>query len=157
MGDDHHPRTVGWDRMICEALEELGTGIAYGDDLGPSPVAPSAVAVTSDLVTGLGYLIPPTLEHNGADDFWLDLGKAIGRSRFLPEVVIEHVHYSAGKSSIDHIYLEGADKLESDRERYAEYVREQFGSDVAKLERPIPEAALPEREPAEVEFTTAHR
>jgi hypothetical protein len=133
MGDDHRPQTVGWDRMICEALDELGTGIVYADDLGPSPILPSAVALTSDIVAGLGFMIPPTLDHNGADLFWNDLARALGCARFLPEVVLEHLHYGEGKSAIDHIYLEGADRLEADRERYAEYRREHFEEDVERL------------------------
>lgn len=147
MGDDHRPRTVGWDRMICEALEDLGTGVVYGDDLGPSPVLPSAVALTSDIVAGLGYLIPPVLEHNGADAFWLELARALGRSRFLPEVVLEHLHYSAGKSSIDHIYLEGAERLDSDRERYEAFLREQLHCDVGRLRAKLRPAAVAPRAP----------
>jgi hypothetical protein len=133
MGDDHRPRTVGWDRMICEALDDLGSGLVYADDLGPPPIVPSAVAITSDIIATLGYMIPPTLEHNGADLFWNDLAVALDRSRFLPEVVLEHLHFGEAKSAIDHIYLEAADKLDADRERYARYRRERFDRDVERL------------------------
>ncbi|MCU1492413.1 MAG: hypothetical protein JWO62_177 [Acidimicrobiaceae bacterium] len=136
MGDDHRPRTVGWDRMICEALEQLGSGIVYGDDLGTSPVLPSAVAMTSDIVAGLGYMIPPTIAHNGAAQFWHQLGETTGRARFLPEVVVEHLHYSLGKSSIDQTYLEGADLVEEDRDRYDAYLREDFEDALGRLEAP---------------------
>src|SRR4051812_49688704 len=33
MGDDHRPRTRGWDERVSEQLDELGTGIVYGNDL----------------------------------------------------------------------------------------------------------------------------
>src|SRR5690242_2339902 len=33
MGDDHRPRTVGWDQAYLDALHDLGTGIVYGNDL----------------------------------------------------------------------------------------------------------------------------
>src|SRR5262245_10496799 len=34
LGDDHRPRTPGWDRRLVEAIEGLGgSGIAYGNDL----------------------------------------------------------------------------------------------------------------------------
>ncbi|HVC26173.1 MAG TPA: hypothetical protein VND23_10480 [Acidimicrobiales bacterium] len=145
MGDDHRPRTVGWDRMLCEALDEIGSGIAYGDDLGPSPVLPSAVVLTSDIVSELGYMIPPVVEHNGADTFWLELGTVLDRSRFLPEVVLEHMHYTSGKSAIDHVYLEGADRLANDTAQLDRYLAERFPDDVAPLlkqlgERPAVDA-----------------
>lgn len=133
MNDDHRPRTPGWDRMLCTALEELGTGIAYGDDLGPNPVLPSAVAMTSDIVTGLGFMIPPVIEHHGIDQFWSELAEALGRARFLPEVVLEHLHYALGKSAIDQIYLEGADKAALDAERLAVYLDENFPRDLERL------------------------
>ncbi|MDA8291760.1 MAG: hypothetical protein M0Z33_08800 [Actinomycetota bacterium] len=135
MGDDHRPRTVGWDRMLCEALEEIGSGVAYGDDLGAGPVLPSAVVLTSDIVSELGYVLPPEVSHNGADRFWLELGRALDRTRFLPEVVIEHMHYTTGKSAIDHIYLEGAELLEEDRSALARYLAERFPDEVARLAR----------------------
>lgn len=133
MGDDHRPRTVGWDRIICEALDELGTGVAFGDDLSSNPVLPSAVALTSDIVVDLGYMIPPMLSHNGAEQFWDALARGLGRTRFLPEVVLEHLHYTNGKSSIDAIYLEAADKLADDRERFEGYLRERFEHDLARV------------------------
>lgn len=133
MGDDHRPRTVGWDRMLCEALDEIGSGVAYGDDLTAAPVLPSAVVLTSDIVRELGFLVPPALTHNGAERFWLELGRELGRARFLPEVVIEHMHYTAGKSAIDHIYLEGAESTERDRRALDRYLAERFPAEVAAL------------------------
>ena len=135
MGDDHRPRTPGWDRMLCSALEELGSGIAWGDDLGSRPVLPSAVAMTSDVVAALGYMVPPALEHNGAETFWQGLADGLGRSRFLPEVVIEHLHYSLGKSSIDHTYLEGAGVLQADLLRLDAYLRDELPTELERLEK----------------------
>lgn len=133
MGDDHRPRTVGWDRMLCEALDEIGSGVAYGDDLAASPILPSAVVMTSDIVGELGYMVPPVVEHNGADTFWLELGRGLGRAKFLPEVVIEHMHYTTGKSAIDHIYLEGADRLERDGRALDRYLAERFPAEAGAL------------------------
>lgn len=139
MGDDHRPRTPGWDRMLCEALEKLGSGIAYGDDLAGGEPGPSAVAVTSDVVRRLGYLIPPVLAHHGGARFWLDLGRALGRCSFLPEVVIEHLHYTTGKSSVDPGYLRTAAEVERDQGRYEAYRRDHFGTAVGCLaSRPQP-------------------
>src|SRR5580704_18725084 len=35
LGDDHLPRTRGWDTLMLDALDGMGgTGIVYGDDIG---------------------------------------------------------------------------------------------------------------------------
>jgi len=98
MGDDHRPRTTGWDTAYVEALRELGTGIAYGDDLLQGEKLPTQCAMTADIVRAIGYMAPPKLRHMYVDNFWLTLGRAAGCIRYLPGVVVEHMHPIAGKS-----------------------------------------------------------
>src|SRR5690242_6623232 len=58
MGDDHRPRSDGWDARIRICLSG-GPGIVYGNDLLQGELMPTAVAMTSDIVTTLGYMAPP--------------------------------------------------------------------------------------------------
>ena len=106
MGDDHRPRTLGWDKRIVDQLDGLGTGIVYGDDLLRGEALPTAVAMTSDIVLALGYMAPPALRHLFVDNVWYDLGHVIGRIRYLPDVTIEHLHPAIGKGQWDELYRE---------------------------------------------------
>lgn len=106
MGDDHLPRTQGWDTAILDALTEFGSGIAYGNDLLQGERLPTAAFITADIVRTLGWMVPPGLIHLYADDAWLALGQAMGRLRYLPDVVIEHLHPDAGKAGRDAGYDE---------------------------------------------------
>src|SRR6185369_3994131 len=54
MGDDHLPRTYGWDTAHLTALRDLGTGIVYGDDLLQRRRLPTQCAMTADIVQALG-------------------------------------------------------------------------------------------------------
>lgn len=101
MGDDHCPRTVGWDAAYLEALRELGTGMVYGDDLLQGERIPTQVAMTADIVKALGYMAPPVLTHLYVDNFWKDLGEQSGCLRYLPDVEIEHRHPVARKAAWD--------------------------------------------------------
>lgn len=101
LGDDHRPRTKGWDKLYLEALRELGTGMVYGDDLLQRQNLPTQIAMTSDIVRALGWMAPPDLVHLGVDNWWLELGRAAGCIRYLPDVVIEHMHPVAGKADWD--------------------------------------------------------
>jgi hypothetical protein len=135
LGDDHLPRGP-WAEPICEALEELGTGIVYGNDLFQGPNLPTAVFMTSDIVRSLGYMAPPTLRHLFLDSCWLDWGRALDRIRYLPEVVIEHMHPQAGKAAWDGGYHEcnGGAMWEHDETAYAEYKASgQFDADVERI------------------------
>jgi hypothetical protein len=104
MGDDHRPRTPGWDVAYVDALRRLGTGIVYGDDLLQGDRLPTQVAMTADIVETLGWMAPPTLQHLYVDNFWRDLGVHAGCLRYLPEVVVEHLHPVAGKAESDEGY-----------------------------------------------------
>lgn len=106
MGDDHRPRTVGWDRQYLDVLTELGTGIVYGNDLIQGPNLPTQVAMTGDVVLATGHMVPPGLVHLWIDNAWLALGQALGAIRYLPDVVVEHMHPLAGKAEYDQGYAE---------------------------------------------------
>lgn len=101
MGDDHLPRTVGWDQAYLDALRELGTGLVYGNDLLQGRGLPTQVAMTSDIIRTLGYMAPPSLVHLYFDNFWLSLGNTVGCIRYLPDVIVEHRHPAAGKAALD--------------------------------------------------------
>jgi hypothetical protein len=137
MGDDHRPRTYGWDRRVIAALADLGTGIVYGNDLIQGPNLPTAVFMTADIPALLGYFVPPALSHMYLDNFWRDLGNAIGRLRYLPEVVIEHMHPIAGKAEWDPGYMAVAGQMGPDAETYSRYFEQHFLDDVAKIDRKI--------------------
>lgn len=106
-GDDHRPRktgNVGWDTRFMEVLHELRTGIVYGDDKLQGAALPTAVAMTSDIVRALGHMAPGSMRHLYIDNYWLTLGQAADCIRYLPDVVIEHMHPGAGKAPMDEHY-----------------------------------------------------
>lgn len=104
MGDDHRPRTRGWDTRYLETLRGLGTGFVYGDDLYQHEAIATQCAFTRDIPLALGYMCPPEFDHLCVDVVWNDWGKTLDRIVYLPDVVVEHMHYLAGKSNMDKGY-----------------------------------------------------
>lgn len=135
MGDDHRPRTMHWDAMYLAALDELGTGIVYGNDLLQGERIPTQVAMTADIVRALGHMAPPTLTHLYVDNYWRDLGTAAGCLRYLPEVVVEHMHPIAGKAAWDagHLRVNDRAMYQRDSDAYADYAGSHLADDVAKV------------------------
>jgi hypothetical protein len=116
MGDDHLPRTRGWDAHVLGALdapEPRQPWIVYGNDLLQGGALPTAAFLPSRLVRALGFMAPPVLRHLYVDNFWLELGQALGGLRYLPDVVIEHIHPAAGKTAMDARY-EAVNSSEAD-------------------------------------------
>lgn len=136
MGDDHRPRTRGWDSVYLETLRELGTGFVYGNDLFQRQNIPTQVAMTSDIPATLGYMSPPELDHLCVDVVWKDWGIAIDKLVYLDEVVVEHVHYLAGKSKMDKTYalVNSRQMGDHDSRAYRQYNDSgRFAADVVKL------------------------
>jgi glycosyltransferase involved in cell wall biosynthesis len=106
VGDDHRPRTKHWDEVWRTNLDELGTGLVYGDDLLQGANLPTAIGMTADIVQTLNGMIPDGFAHLYLDNFWLRLGQDLNAIRYLPETIIEHLHPIAGKSEWDSGYQE---------------------------------------------------
>lgn len=135
MGDDHRPRTVGWDAAYLEALHDLGTGIVYGNDLLQGPNLPTQCAMTADIIRAVGHMAPPALRHMYCDNYWRDLGQQAGCLRYLPDVVVEHMHPFAGKAEWTEGHKRVNDRAvyDHDAHAYAAYVRDRLAADVAAV------------------------
>lgn len=135
MGDDHRPRTKGWDQFYLDALRELGTGIVYGNDLLQGERIPTQVAMTSDIVRALGHMAPPPLIHMYFDDYWKELGTRAGCIRYLPDVVVEHMHPLAGKAEWDAGYerVNAKSMYAADHAAYTRWRYMNLPAEVAKV------------------------
>lgn len=132
MGDDHRPRTVGWDEKLIEPLE--GTvGFSYGNDLLQGRNLPTAVVLSSNIIQTLGYIVPETLRHFHFDTFWKEMGIATETLHYFEDVVIEHMHPLAQKSEVDNTYSQAWTILDEDTRMYDVYKRLRFDSDVEKI------------------------
>lgn len=135
MGDDHRPGSPIWDGLMAAQLREMRTGMVYGNDLFQKENLPTAIAMTTDIISTLGYMAPPTLRHLYVDNFWLTLGQEIGRIEYMEHVVIEHKHPHAGKAETDAQYeeLNSGAQHERDRHAFETYLRKGLAADVAKI------------------------
>ena len=134
IGDDHRPRTEYWDQKLINALDEVGTGIAYGDDLLQGENLPTAVAMSGDIVRALEGMVPPGFIHLYLDNFWMQLGKDLKSFIYLPDVIIEHLHPVAGKAQWDENYrsVNAEEVYSADAKAFDEYIKSQGYQDLLK-------------------------
>lgn len=135
MGDDHRPRTPIWDGLMGAELRDMKTGLAYGNDLFQRANLPTSVCMTANIISTLGYMVPPTMTHLYIDNFWLEIGRQIDRISYMEHVVIEHVHPHAGKGEMDAQYeeLNSAKQASKDHHAFETYKRKGLHGDVMKL------------------------
>ena len=133
IGDDNVPSTIGWDVAIMEALEK--TPFAFGNDLYPYRPAGALcchVFMRSKVIKALGYFGPPSLKHSYVDNVWMQWGGAAGIT-FLDSVIIEHLHFTAGKSPMDQSYTASQAVMGADSVAYQEYCENQLDIDIEKI------------------------
>jgi len=132
IGDDHRPRTEYWDQKLIDALDEVGTGIAYGDDLLQGENLPTAVAMSGDIVRALKGMVPPGFIHLYLDNFWMQLGRDLKSFIYLPDVIIEHLHPIAGKAQWDENYrsVNAEEVYSADAKAFDEYIQSEDYQDL---------------------------
>lgn len=113
MGDDHRPRTLGWNAHFVQKLRKCRYGIAYGNDLYQGERLPTQWTMTSNIVNALGCMVPAPVEHLYCDNAVLELGRGAKCVYYMADVVIEHVHPVTGKVKSDAGY-----KRVNSREQY---------------------------------------
>jgi hypothetical protein len=134
LGDDHIPRTEGWDEVLLEGIDRMGgIGIAYGNDLFMGPNLPTAAVISADIVSALGWMCEPSLHHMYADNVWADVGRAAGCLAYVPDVVIEHVHFRAGKTPVDQVYATAESWTEADKAAYLRWREQRMERDVMRV------------------------
>lgn len=103
-GDDHIPRTEGWTTRYIQELRDLGAGIVHGNDGQHGEKCPTEWAMTSNIIKAMGRMVPAPVEHLYCDNSILDLGTRAGCLKYLPDVMIEHMHPMWKKSEWDQQY-----------------------------------------------------
>lgn len=120
MGDDHLPRTTGWDDTVLEHLDSPLPRVVYGNDLLQGAALPTAVFMQSRMINAMGWMAPPVLSHLYADNAWKILGESLNGLVYLPDVIIEHLHPVNGKAVWDERYqvVNAPDLDHRDREAF---------------------------------------
>lgn len=133
LGDDHVPRTPGWDKALARGIADMGgTGFTYPWD-GTREDIPEAVVMSSDIVKELGWMCLPELRHWYVDNVWADLGHGTGRIRHQRAVAVDHVHPATGKAKADGTTRDNGKSLEKDRDAYYEWRRTRMTADIEKI------------------------
>lgn len=98
--DDVRYLTPGWDAKVV-AHPEL---VVYGPDGIQNECLPTHPFIRAALPVALGFVTPPELKHGYMDAFIAGVSQQAGSLVYDPEIVMEHLHHSVGKSAFDRTY-----------------------------------------------------
>lgn len=134
-GDDHVPRSAGWDKAYASKLDELQLGIVYGNDLVMGENIATQLCMTRNIPIALGYAVPEGFTHLYIDNYFMELGRSVGKLVYMPEVVIQHMHPCAGTAQEDLTYREAnsPENWTNDRIRFEKYLADELAGDTERL------------------------
>jgi hypothetical protein len=137
IGDDHRFKTKGWDTRVKKALQK--PGIAYANDLYQRDVLPTAAFMSTEISNALGWFALPVCDHLYIDNAWKDIGLGIDSLHYLPDVIIEHLHYTNGKSIMDEGYkrTNAASQFSKDGAAYLNWRANHMLQDIARVRRAL--------------------
>lgn len=101
--DDCVGRTPHWDTLLAE--EASAGKIVWPNDTNHIwPGRCTFPAIPGEFCRIMGWFVHPKLWHMWCDKVWRDVQEILGPGGYRPDIVIEHFHYSLGKSEIDDTY-----------------------------------------------------
>lgn len=138
VNDDIVFQTPGWDKVLINTIQTKGSGwgISYGNDLGGNYTfnLPTFGVMSANLVRVLGSFYPTELKMMFGDTFLLDLGRAIGRLYYCPDVIIEHKPPGHGAGAFVPGDTRGKEAFYRTEQRaYSKYIDTRFENDVARV------------------------
>lgn len=102
IGDDTIIHTQGFDARLRDAAGPWG--VSYPDDGLKGVAQATHPFIGGDFLRAIGFWALPGLSHLYTDTTWDFLGRRYGNLTYCPRVLVEHLHWSAGKSERDAIY-----------------------------------------------------
>lgn len=104
--DDLVYRTQYWDTTLETELRKYPDDVycAWFEDKINGPKHCAFPIISRTWFDALGYFTPGVF-HFGYNDTWVyDIAKKCGRTHFIKDVVVEHLHFTTGKSQMDDTY-----------------------------------------------------
>ncbi len=102
LGDDTEVHTFGWDRKLRDAAGLWH--ISYPNDGLKGESQATHPCIGGEFLRAIGFWALPGLSHLYTDTVWDFLGRQYGNLVYRPDVLVEHLHWSAGKSARDETY-----------------------------------------------------
>lgn len=138
-GDDITFNTPAWDQRVRDEFAKLPDriGLVFGDDLSTNfPDLATHGFIHRRWVEAVGYFLPPLFSSDWNDVWISEVAKSIDRMIPMPDVVIEHHHYSFGKAERDQTHADREERGERDGvvDLFKNTVKERK-NDAAKLKK----------------------
>jgi hypothetical protein len=122
-----------WESKFIDFLEDVPVGMVYGNDLVHNGKLATHPCIKSNMIKAVGFYGCPAVEHNFFDNYWMAVAQSFGMCMYMSDVIMEHNHPIVGKAKSDKLSEKIYSLLESDQQKYVDYMNNNFNEDLKKL------------------------
>jgi hypothetical protein len=132
ISDDSVVRTPLWDQKLLQFMD--GYSIIHSNDGWRSDERiHGAVIFGGELLRALGWWVPPGLNHCFCDDVWEAIAEKKNLRKYVPDVMVEHLHIANGKSFVDRSYLKAYESFDADKAAFLKWKETDFAKAVERI------------------------
>lgn len=115
-GDDAVMRSASWDVAIDSVFNQIPDKIClvYGRDGIHDQKFAAQFFLHREWIQAAGYIFPKYYTADWADTWVFDVSKILQRAVFVPDIFLEHMHWSVGKSDVDETVVLAQSRRQSD-------------------------------------------
>lgn len=132
VGDDIVFKTP-FEKLIIEHLSQHNHAMAFGNDLIWNGKLPTHPFMTSKTILAVGFFGCPAVEHNFFDNYWGLVFETLKTKKYIPEIIMEHMHMMVAKEENDALTHQIWEKLAIDKIKYTKYIENNFNTDLEKI------------------------
>jgi len=116
IGDDGVFRTKNWDQLTIEEFKACDDKILvlhYNELASHSSTLVGHFAIHKNFVETLGYFSPPWFDGDWGDWWITHIANGVGRKKYRPDIIIEHLNINFGKAEEDETFREHKKRREA--------------------------------------------
>ena len=115
-GDDAVMRSSSWDSIVDSVFSQIPDKIClvYGRDGIHDQKFAAQFFLHREWIQTAGYIFPKYYTADWADTWVFEVSKILQRAVYIPDIFLEHMHWSVGKSEIDETVVLAQGRRKSD-------------------------------------------
>lgn len=123
ISDDSIVRTPQWEEKLLEHATDSHI-VHSADGWRTESRIHGAVVFGGELLRALGWWALPGLVHCFCDDVWETIAEKKNLRKYIPEVMVEHLHMWNGKAPIDPGYVKAYESFDADEAVFLRWKKE---------------------------------
>ena len=136
ISDDSIVRTPKWDQLLLSQADDFSI-VHSADGWQANRRIHGAVLFGGELIRALGWWVPRGITHCFCDDVWEMIAEACDLRRYVPDVLVEHLHFWNGKTDLDSSYIKAYETFDADKKAFLKWKETDFEDAIKRVRKKI--------------------